>query len=78
MVFAAAFAIFAVGAAGMVLVIRNFRDTEPVMEPTLRPGDALITVPASGLRRGDIVLARVRFSHGTSSWSGRGGWRPCG
>jgi signal peptidase I len=73
MAFVLAFAAFAAGLVGMLWGVRNFKDTESVMEPTLRRGDALITVPASGLRRGDIVLARAVVRHGRTQWSARGG-----
>jgi signal peptidase I len=46
-------------------ITHGFKTSSVTMENTIRPGDALFYVTASGLRRGDIVAERVPVPPGT-------------
>jgi signal peptidase I len=56
---ALAVALFITGLAVTLSSVRQVADAGLSMENTIRPGDKLLYVPASGLRRGDVVLERV-------------------
>jgi signal peptidase I len=57
-------ALLVAGLVGTLLSVRQVTDAGASMENTIRPGDKLLYVPSSGLRRGDLVLEAVAAAPG--------------
>lgn len=65
LVLALAAALLITGLAVTLSSVRQAAVAGTSMENTIRPGDHLLYVPASGLRRGDVVLERVAVPPGS-------------